>query len=136
MEWNTSYSVGNEILDQQHQELFEKINLAEKLFRDYFEKGIDISEALHLVQGLKAYAIEHFETEEAYMKKINYPHLLEHQKKHQSYIEHIEKIDEKRIHHSTEEVVLEIFSFLNLWIVEHIHSCDKDYQRFIEENHL
>ncbi len=67
-EWDKEYSVGVELIDNQHKELF---NRANQLF-DAMKVGKGKEEILETLKFLEKYVITHFAAEEEYMKKIKY----------------------------------------------------------------
>mgnify|MGYP003492147702 CR=1 FL=1 len=82
IEWTPNLSVGVTSIDQQHKTLFDKAN-------ELFEAGKNnktkefISEMLDF---LDAYTKQHFQSEEAYMRSINYPGYDDQKKLHTDFI--------------------------------------------------
>ena len=112
IKWNEGLSVDNEMIDNQHKELFRLI--------DDFYHGIASKKGkkamVQVIDRLEKYMHEHFNFEEFKMKMANYPELDAHMKEHKEFIE------EGRLLLS-----LEITSFVKEWITNHIQISDKKY---------
>ncbi len=74
LEWTDSYKIGDPEVDQQHQYLFELTN--------EFMAVDSISALRSLLMTLYKHTREHFELEEALMRKIDFPQLDIHQEHH------------------------------------------------------
>ena len=87
IEWSEKYSVGNMMIDKQHQQLFDVINELEHLIDDRSAEG---NNRFHLVlHRLSEYARFHFETEEHILMQIGYVDIIAHAKEHLEYREKI-----------------------------------------------
>jgi len=78
MHWEPELETGVERVDQQHRELFRRVNL---LF-DH-EQGTDVKETLKFVGD---YVMQHFADEEALQVASRYPGLQEHKRLHTDFI--------------------------------------------------
>lgn len=128
IDWDQTYSVGVEIIDNQHKRLFELIN-------DFHSAKTNLDQA---IQDLLSYVDFHFKTEERYFDKFGYEKTVEHRQQHKFYEERIgalyarclkEKIDEGKIS-------AEIEGFVKDWISQHIHISDKEYSKCFHEHGL
>ena len=88
IEWSERFSLNHELLDAQHQELFELANTAQKLDPNNANKA----ELGRLFKEFYDYMGKHFKEEEAYMQSIDYPLYEKHKKFHESIIEGMTKI--------------------------------------------
>ncbi len=88
IEWTPNLSVGVKSIDDQHKTLFEKAN-------QLFEAGKSgktkefISEMLDVLDN---YTKQHFQSEEAYMRSINYPGYEDQKKMHAGFIAALDKL--------------------------------------------
>lgn len=113
-----------EIIDQQHEKLFEITNEAYMLLTNDFK--IDkYDEILVILQSLKDYTQFHFETEEKYMESINYKKLFSHKIEHSYFINKLEDIDLTHLDSNQDDSIKELLKFLNDWLVNHILQNDK-----------
>lgn len=129
-EWTESISVGNEAIDSQHKKLLAQIN---EIINDIVSNvnQVKVKEAIGF---LDSYIKEHLLFEEEYMKSINYPHLEEHKKIHQDFIQKYYKFKgEFNRGEENEKLMLEIEKYIGEWWIEHIGKEDKKYYLFAEE---
>ena len=123
-EWNDKYNVGIELIDEQHQKLFEIAYRIHSLSRDQY--SVDkYDEIIDLLNELKEYTIYHFKAEEEYMEKIKYKRYFTHKIEHNDFIEKMESFSVNNIDEDQEEYVEKMLSFVAEWIVNHILEKDK-----------
>ena len=76
--WTAKLVTGNPTVDQQHQRLFEMVN---QLHHGIIEgHGRDVMGPI--LKDLAAYTVNHFATEEGFMRVSAYPNLARHKQKH------------------------------------------------------
>jgi hemerythrin-like metal-binding protein len=131
IEWNDEYSVGNDVLDEQHRKLFDMINaLGAAMVGD----AADI-----LVEGILIemtdYIDIHFSTEERYMQQADYPEFKEHRSQHAIYVKKSLGFL-KGYREGSERLTDEILHFLKDWLIEHILGKDKQYAPYLSEKVL
>jgi len=105
--------------DTQHQSLFKLIDDLKTL-----------ESASNIFEQLSNYAENHFCIEEAYMKQLNYPRMMEHIDAHNKFRTELKvmTID----HHKFDEQVREsISTFLREWLTRHVLGIDKDFEAFV-----
>jgi hemerythrin-like metal-binding protein len=130
LEWDNKYSVGIELIDNQHKKLFEMINN----FQNSLNSGITAVNSIKLlITEMKQYALVHFLTEEKLMFQKKFPQLKEHKQKHKEFIDKVQLFEQKIING---QILLpnEIVNYLKDWITGHIQFEDKSYAFFIESN--
>ncbi len=122
IDWNESYDLKIEIIDQQHRTLAKMIN---KFYDEITQKSNKdlISE---LIQNMKSYAQTHFSTEENMLHSSNYDGLIEHKIKHQAFIDKVTDLEE-RFNSGKMVLSFEITNFLKDWLITHIQKEDKEY---------
>ncbi|MFT3739227.1 MAG: bacteriohemerythrin [Breznakibacter sp.] len=117
--WTSDLSVGNHLIDSEHQHLFE---LLEQFYAGMKGQVAPI-DLLSLTKGLIEYAEKHFADEEAYMKKINYPDMERHVALHRAFIGQVNefygKMQSKKL-----VLTLEVTNFVKEWLVAHIKGED------------
>lgn len=129
-EWTPAISVGDPIIDKQHQKLLAEVNvLISNTFSE--EKDAMIYEA---VAFLSEYIREHLAYEEKYMELHNYPERKAHKLLHDDFVEQYEKFKKQLISGvSKKELIMEIEQYIGNWWMEHIRVEDKKYAVFIRE---
>lgn len=121
LEWLPEYSVGNELLDEQHKVLFEIIN---DFFHNTSKKNVT-----KIFHQLSDYISEHFKTEESLLVEMAYPKVEQHKKKHALLIKKFLEIQQNILRYTPEEHN-KIALFLYNWLSKHILSEDMDYKEF------
>ena len=124
IDWDESYSVGIDLIDKQHQKLFDIIN-------NYHNESSSTEESL---QKLIAYIDFHFRTEEDYFHKFDYEKTVEHTAQHFHYKDEINELYQKYHYRDNDQKIREeLEGFIKDWIVHHIKISDKEYTKcFLE----
>ena len=131
IEWKGSYSVGVEIIDEQHKKLFAHIN---NLFSSMKEGKT--KEALSpLLDALADYVGYHFSVEEKYFEEFNYAKKDAHLLQHKHYTEKIKSFQVSSANNQ-ELLSFEVINFLEDWILEHVTGEDKKYTQCFNDNGL
>ncbi len=121
--WKESYSVGDEMLDEEHQDLF----LVCFEFVDAVKRGMDQETVQMLFSRVLEDIMEHNENEEKLFKQYNYPDEKKHIKAHSKMVDNISKIDKSRNFNMDIEKVL----FVSL--IDHIEDYDRKLIEYIKE---
>ncbi|MCP4670155.1 MAG: hemerythrin family protein [Desulfobacula sp.] len=122
-EWDDSFSVANEKIDQQHKMLFE---LANSIRDDLNQPGIK-----KIIMDLYQYTREHFTAEEQMMQRISYPKLEEHKELHGDLITKLNTLSAQSF--EDDESVNNFITFVYDWLTHHILNRDMDYMRFAHD---
>jgi len=131
-DWDKSYYLGIDIIDQQHGIFFKLFDELNKLNQenDPFDKLKDV------IFELEKYTDLHFETEEAFLVQSNYPSLDLHLIQHQVFKR---KIEEFKIAETYRNSVLidQMIVFMRKWFLMHIAEVDRKYvedvKKFLDE---
>ena len=127
--WSSRFETGIDLIDAQHQSLFEAIN---KL-ADSFRAGNSKSQVKASLDFLVDYTVEHFQTEERFMREMNYPRLAEHVGEHAQLMEQVRDLQMDLM--DGKPVIMEVTIFLAEWLKAHIHDSDMAYVYFMKEQH-
>ncbi len=131
IEWYDNYNVGVSIIDEQHKKLIDIINKATTAKR-HNNSPEEISEILY---DMTIYAQEHFKTEEAYMRKFEYPEYESHKYEHiDFYIKTL--VFGNRESKGDNQITDDILEYLQQWLVGHIQITDKKYSDCFNKNGL
>lgn len=124
LRWKDDFSIGVEMIDKQHQKLFEIGNRAYELLNNdmYIDKYDRIVAILH---ELTDYTDYHFKSEEAYMESIGYKRMFTQKMEHNNFMEKIRSIDLDHIDSDQDKYLKDILEFIFTWIAEHIVQKDK-----------
>ena len=89
-QWSDDYLVGIQEIDQQHRRFFDAAHrLYDEILNCQGEHAVG-----EAVEFLRHYAMEHFRTEEAFMRKHDFPRLAEHQQLHAQFFETLDQLVE------------------------------------------
>ncbi len=123
--WEDSFSVGNEEMDQQHKKLIEMIN--ELIERHDVENDSEV--VSDVLTKMTDYIKYHFTSEEAYMKKIDFPEIVSHELEHLDFIEKTTNFCLGTLTFD-KSVYTELLAFLKEWLLNHILKSDMKYKEF------
>lgn len=125
IEWSEKFSVGVAKIDEQHKKLVGMLNELHSAMKD--GRGKDVLSKI--LESMLQYAKEHFATEESYMRRYGYPateaHLSEHKNFEQSAADFYSRYQRGAI------TTIEVYSYLQKWLVNHILNTDKKMGEFI-----
>lgn len=122
--WRDEYSIGVEMIDEQHKHLFEIGNRIYDLLENYLLAD-KYDKIVAVVQELSDYTKYHFKTEEDYMIQIKYPKYFSQKVEHDDFIQKIEEIDLTDIDKDQDKHIRDILTFVFHWVLEHILKKDK-----------
>ncbi len=128
-EWKPALSVGVNDIDDQHKELFARVN---KLL-DATSQGKGKEEIGKIIDFLGAYVVTHFGTEEKYMLRLQYPHLSSHKAQHQQFLSEFSALKERfEKEGATSQLVILIQRRVCDWLMTHIGGTDKMLGSFLQ----
>jgi len=128
--WDTRWAVGVEKIDDQHKELFDRINKLVTAMKS--GKGKD--EVIHTLNFLEEYVIKHFNDEEELQKRSNYP---KYEIQHREHEELKKGLKDLRMVFETTGIsamfVINVQQKISSWCRKHIIELDKDLGDFLIE---
>ncbi|MCK9207256.1 MAG: bacteriohemerythrin [Salinivirgaceae bacterium] len=124
--WRDNFSVGNQIIDDQHKKLIAIIN---RLYQSYMDKK-QVDEISSIMKELADYTRYHFTTEENLIREKKYPFIAEHIKEHDFFIEELRNFKEQ-FDSSPSILTLKVMTFLQKWLRDHILVNDQKYKEYI-----
>jgi hemerythrin len=129
IQWTKDLAVGVSAIDNQHKELFKRIN---KMIRTMTHSNAR-AEISKVMIYLESYALSHFAMEEAYMSKHEFPGFQSHKTQHEEFVEtyhHFKKAyDEKQ---RTSHLAMKFQSWLCDWWINHIARMDKKLGSYLK----
>ena len=126
VEWQDAFSVGSELIDNQHKEL---VMMTNELFRNS-ESFSGVAAFLRTIQKAVNYAKIHFATEETFMEKTNYPEYELHKAEHKSFV--AEVLTQIKAFEEGRCAPLSFALFLKKWLLNHIAVSDKKYSPYLK----
>lgn len=128
MKWQYNYTLNDDQIDKQHEKLISEIERLRLLVDEGCANDLLVETFIVVIN----YAKDHFVDEERLMHKIGFPEMENQEKMHAGFIE---KIDDQllkfRSHKKFE--IKELFTFLQLWIENHILVEDRKIADFIAQ---
>ncbi len=129
--WSPAISVNIDEIDSQHQKLIGLLNGLHDSMINRESEDIMHSTLIELAE----YAIIHFETEEIYFEKYNYPHAESHILEHKYFVNKIDAFI-KEYESQKALITIDLMRFVADWVVKHVKGTDKKYTKFFNENGL
>lgn len=129
LEWTESLSVGVDIIDEQHKELFRRFGD----LVDACHEGHGKEKITELLRFLDGYVVFHFGEEEKLMQHYGYPGIASHQHEHTSFINRLQHLKQNiDAQGPTQTLVTQTVRMLLNWIVKHIKSVDLELGAFLK----
>ena len=118
------YRTGIQLVDEEHQELFNIIRRANDLITaELLHDKYD--EIMSVLDELRNYTVKHFADEENYMESINYMGLFAQKKTHQMFVDKLNDINLDDLDDNQQQYLVELVDFLLMWLANHILKMDK-----------
>lgn len=128
IKWHESLSVGVPEIDEQHQELFRRLNQ----LLEACNQGKGKESVRELVNFLQAYVVEHFATEERLQKQHAFPGYAEHRAKHAEFIRTAGELKFTLEEQGpTLPFIIAVNKTVVDWLAQHISKMDKEFGRFL-----
>lgn len=129
--WNPMLESGIRVIDEQHRAIFEH---AELLRNRTVAKCDRVQAALIFLGG---YAVSHFDTEEMYMSRYEYPNLQAHKVQHDGFITTFAALKREYEESREEFLILMKITKAVLQLLEmHIKYDDMEFNRFLKARAL
>jgi hemerythrin len=128
--WDRSLIVGVPLIDQQHQELFGRLDRLVEAIR----AGRSAQEVGGILDFLAGYVKEHFSAEEKVMEEAAYPEREAHAAEHRRF-----ELDLAALRREFEQdgpsalVVVRVNARITLWLRDHIYRTDRALGVFLSD---
>lgn len=130
--WTPDLSVGVDLIDNQHQELFKRINA----LRAAMSQGKGKLEIGKTLTFLEDYVVEHFTTEERHMRVHDYAAYPAHKAEHAAFVKEFLEF-KKRFEALESQGAITSFATIEIqrrlvdWLLNHIGKVDKALGTFL-----
>jgi hemerythrin len=133
VQWSETYRVNNELIDAQHQRLFDAIN---DLYDAVSCDNVDSDRIGACVKFLTEATEHHFADEERLMRENNYPLLAKHQAEHKTLLEQLTEFDAMLCRssikvRSVDEALVKFLA--GEWLLNHVADADLRYIPYISK---
>lgn len=132
--WKDKYEVGVELIDSQHKELFSRLSTFIQIVQSEDDWDSKLEKVKETLEFLKEYVVYHFDDEEAYQERINYPDIEEHKKIHEEFKSEInDYVDLLEKGGFTQEKIQELSARLMTWLIMHVGRVDQKLGEYAKE---
>ncbi|AEE95232.1 bacteriohemerythrin [Mahella australiensis] len=129
IQWDQSLSVGIDEIDNQHKELFSRVNA----LLDACNQGKGKQVVGEIIDFLGDYVVTHFGAEERYMQQYGYPDYDAHKAMHDGFIDSFSELKKK---FESEGPGIQLVLLTNRtvvdWLINHIGNTDKALGGFLK----
>ena len=126
MLWKEKYELGVPLIDEQHKELFKRVESFMQVLRmasSWEDKVEKVNETLDF---MNTYVVEHFRDEEAFQQEIGYPGEEEHKKVHADMVNYVIAVTAEYKNSGYDEQLIQKFAGkLMAWLINHVASEDQ-----------
>lgn len=138
LSWKPEYSVNDAELDEHHQHM---VKIGNRILDLADKTNVAAEELLQMLEELKDHVFYHFDTEEAYLKKMDYPQIKQHLFDHDHYRKQIEEfIQQIRWQQKScttdvdcHALVERVARFVYAWVSEHMMGGAKSERFFAQK---
>jgi|SRR6185369_451225 len=126
--WKEELATGNEVIDNQHKELFRRFNNFQVACKQ--ERGLD--ELSNLLDFLGEYVRSHFALEEVVQITNDYPGYQKHKEEHNAFMHNFRKLeDQLNTKGTTPALLIQANMTLADWMTRHFTWTDKELANFL-----
>jgi hemerythrin len=126
MLWRDKYELGVPVIDDQHKELFKRVESFLQVLRSadpWEEKTPKIDETLEF---MKKYVVEHFHDEEEYQRSIGYPGYEGHKQIHNDMVDYVQEVSRQyEQSNNNEQLMQQLGGRLLAWLINHVAAEDQ-----------
>ena len=128
IDWSDMLSVGIEAMDDEHKELFRRINALLVALLGPENQG----DTKALVAAIREYTVFHFDDEQKLMQSKGYPRYEQHLALHTSFLKEFQSIEDQLLSQGlSAELVIRLQDKVVTWLLDHIAKVDHDYGEFM-----
>ncbi len=122
--WDKGLEIGNDEIDNQHKEIFKRVNKLLSAMAD----GSGKETIGNLIAFLTEYVAIHFSAEEALMRKHSYTDYLQHQMQHKQFTNDVLRLKQDfESQGATSDLVIQMQKKVCNWLRIHISTEDKKF---------
>ncbi|MDQ7094644.1 hemerythrin family protein [Desulfosporosinus sp. PR] len=134
MLWKDKYELGVPVVDNQHKELFRRVEAFMQTLRSsvsWEEKVQHVNETLEFMKG---YVVDHFRDEERYQQGIGYPGYEAHKQIHTNMVNYVLQVSAEYERRGFDEQLMQQFAGkLLAWLINHVAAEDQRIADYAQE---
>ncbi len=128
LSWDPFLELGVAAIDDQHRELFRRVDRLLEAMRDKRGDG----EVARLLEFLSEYVVSHFAAEEALMEERGYPDVEGHRAEHRRFLEELRVLrGEHAADGATTLLAVHVTNRVTAWLRSHIYGTDRRLGAFL-----
>jgi hemerythrin len=132
IEWsNDKLGVNVEVIDSQHKRMVGMINALYDAINSCQGEAV-LGE---LLIKLEHYTYYHFDTEEEYFQKYEYPELAVHKSQHDQLRSQVSALNEE-YEKGNKMLIVKVMDLLKDWLADHILTSDRKFGYFLKKNSI
>ncbi|MBF0565855.1 MAG: hemerythrin family protein [Nitrospirae bacterium] len=128
IQWDSSLTTGVDELDDQHKEIFSRINRLVNMSHPEKEKEIE-----KIFRFLGGYVMDHFTREEEYMIRYKYPDYDSHKGEHIQFLKNYSSLKKMFDQEGATELIITATQNQAVdWLIKHIRTTDKQMAAYLK----
>ncbi|MCL5021775.1 MAG: bacteriohemerythrin [Nitrospirae bacterium] len=129
VEWTNDLATGSDEIDEQHKELFRRINA----FMEACRQGKGREEVRKVIAFLDEYVVAHFSQEETSMRRYGYPGYETHKSEHREFMRNFSELRGRfECEGPGLPLVIQIKDMIVQWLLVHIRKVDRALGTFLK----
>jgi len=126
--WKSSLETGDPLVDAEHREIFALVNRLHKSIVECHERAAQDEILALIVEKARA----HFVHEEALMRSIHYPGLVDQKRLHKAFVAETGRLAAE-YQSGEKHLPINLAMFLHEWLVTHMRTEDRKIGEFLRE---
>lgn len=133
MLWKEKYKIGVELIDEQHLELFKRVEGFLLVLRSKDEWDNKVEKVKETLEFMKLYVVQHFQDEEQYQREVCYPDCAGHCKMHAQFTSEVSEFVRLFEEQGYQEPLAQKFAGkLLAWLINHVAASDQKIADYLE----
>jgi hemerythrin len=126
MLWKDNYEIGVPQIDEQHKELFRRVESFLQVLRSQVSWEEKVQKVNETLEFMKGYVVEHFRDEEEYQKSVGYPGFEAHKQIHTGMVDYVLEFSKQYEQSNHDEQLIQQFGGkLLAWLINHVAAEDQ-----------
>lgn len=133
MLWKDKYNIGVALIDEQHRELFRRVDDFLSVVRSDVSWENKVGKVNETLEFMKEYVVTHFRDEEEYQRSVGYPSLDSHRDIHDGMVRYVVEVADQYEREGCREQLMQQFAGrLLAWLINHVASEDQKIAQFVK----
>lgn len=133
MMWKEKYKIGVELIDEQHEELFKRVESFILVLRSKEEWDVKVEKVKETLEFMKLYVVQHFHDEEVYQREVCFPDCAKHCEVHAQFTAEVGEFVKLFEEQGYQEPLVQRFAGkLLAWLINHVAASDQKIADYLE----